>query len=258
LGKYSDIWFLKIADYKKYPAKKTTILCDKTHKKLPKNCLIFGPSNTISRLMKNEIQSALDQSYSYEAYRTVVKNQFLAGKVTGLEQSEAFLHYTELNEARMHRLDKTSSLTPETLSAISQWNKKYLWLVLTEGWCADGAQIIPVLNKMAQANLNIDLQLVFRDENDGLMQQVLTNGSRAIPKLLIIDSETHELLGQWGPRPKGAVELIANYKKEHGFVDEVAKADLQLWYLRDKGVEIQQEIVVLMHQAYSTSLQNQE
>lgn len=208
--------------------------------------------------MKNEIQSALAQSYTYDDYRTFVKNQFLAGKVTGFEQSEAFLHYTELNEARMHRLDKTTSLTPETLSAISQWNKKHLWLVLTEGWCGDGAQVLPVLNKMAQANPNIDFKLVFRDENDTLMQQVLTNGARAVPKLLIIDPETHTLLSQWGPRPQGAVELIANYKKEHGIVDEAAKADLQLWYFHNKGVEIQHEIVALMHQVLSTSLQNQE
>ena len=208
--------------------------------------------------MKNEIQLALAQSCSYEVYRTVVKNQFLVGKVTGHEQSEAFLHYTELNEARMHRLDKTTSLTPETLDAISQWDKKILWLVLTEGWCADGAQVLPILNKMAQANLNIDLQLAFRDENDNLMQRVLTHGAKAMPKLLVIDPENHILLGQWGPRPQGAVNLIANYKKEQGVVDETAKADLQLWYFRDKGVEIQQEIVAIMHQVLSTSLQNQE
>ena len=208
--------------------------------------------------MKNEIQLALAQSCSYEVYRTVVKNQFLAGKVTGHEQSEAFLHYTELNEARMNRLDKTIQLTAETLSALAQLDKKYLWLVLTEGWCGDGAQVLPVLHKIAQANANIDFKLVFRDQNEELIQLVLTNGSRAIPKLLIIDFETHTLLGQWGPRPQGAVELIANYKKEHGVVDEAAKADLQLWYFRDRGVEIQQEIVALMHQVLSTSLQNLE
>ncbi len=208
--------------------------------------------------MKNEIQSALAKAYSYEAYRASVKTQFLAGRVTGNEQSEAFLHYTELNESRMNRLDKTSSLTPDTISAIEQWDVKYIWLVLTEGWCADGAQVLPVLHKMAQANSSIDLKLVFRDENDPLMQQVLSNGAKAMPKLLIIDPENFTLLGQWGPRPKGAVEFIANYKKEHGLVDETAKANLQLWYFRDKGVEIQQEIVALMHQVLSTSLHNQQ
>lgn len=208
--------------------------------------------------MKNEIQKALAQAYSYNDYRAHVKTQWLDGKVTGIEQSEAFMHYTELNEVRMNRLDKTTQLTAETQEAMSQWNKKILWLVLTEGWCADGAQVLPVLNKMAQANPNIDFKLVFRDENDNLMQQVLTNGARAVPKLLIIDPETDTLLSQWGPRPQGAVELIADYKKVHGIVDETAKADLQLWYFHDKGVEIQHEIVALMHQALSTSLQNQE
>lgn len=208
--------------------------------------------------MKNEIKKALDQAYSYMAYREYVNAEWLAGKVTGHEQSEALLHYTELNEVRMNRLDKTTQLTPDTRAAVEQWDKKYLWLVLTEGWCGDGAQVLPVLHKIAQANANIDFKLVFRDQNEELMQLVLTNESRAIPKLLIVDAESHTLVGQWGPRPKGALELIANYKKEHGVVDETAKADLHLWYFHDKGVKIQQEIVALMHQVLSTSLQNQE
>jgi hypothetical protein len=79
--------------------------------------------------MKTEIQSALAQSYSYEAYREAVKAQFLDGKVTGHEQSEAFMHYTELNEVRMNRLDKTTQLTAETQEAMSQWNKKILSLI---------------------------------------------------------------------------------------------------------------------------------
>ncbi|MBU3680387.1 MAG: thioredoxin family protein [Flavobacterium sp.] len=208
--------------------------------------------------MKNEIQAALAQSYTYESYRAEVKSQLEKGKVTGHEQSEALLHYTELNEARMNRLEKTTNLTAETQHAIQQWGKKIVWLVLTEGWCGDGAQVLPVLYKIAQENANIDFKLVFRDQNEELMQLVLTNDSRAIPKLLIIDAESHTLLGQWGPRPQGALELIANYKKEHGVVDETAKANLHLWYFHDKGVEIQQEIVALMHQVLSTSLQNQE
>lgn len=208
--------------------------------------------------MKMEIQSALAQSYSYEGYRKFVQAQLAVGLVTGREQSAAFLHYTELNEVRMNRLDKTTRLTPETVSAIGQWNQKYCWLVLTEGWCADGAQVLPVLHKMAQANAQIDFRLAFRDENDGLMQGVLTQGAKAMPKLLVVDPDTFALLGQWGPRPQGAVELIANYKQIHGIVDETAKADLQLWYFHNKGVAIQQEIVALMQQVQTTSLQNQE
>jgi hypothetical protein len=233
-------------------------MCDKTHLIFSAKPPIFATPKTTAFFMKNEIQIALAQAYSYPAYREFVNAAWLAGKVTGHEQSEALLHYTELNEVRMNRLDKTTQLTPDTLSALSRWDKKYIWLVLTEGWCGDGAQVLPVLNKMAQANLNIDFKLAFRDENDTLMQEVLTNGARAVPKLLIIDAETHALLGQWGPRPQGAIDLIAHYKKEHGIVDETAKADLHLWYFHDKGVQIQHEIVALMHQVLSTSLQNQE
>jgi hypothetical protein len=37
--------------------------------------------------------------------------------------------------------------------------------------------------------------------------------------------------------------LIIDYKATHGVVDETAKIELQKWYLHDKGVSIQQEIV---------------
>jgi hypothetical protein len=41
-------------------------------------------------------------------------------------------------------------------------NKSYIWLVLTESWCGDAAQILPILNKMAlESNKKIELQKEF-------------------------------------------------------------------------------------------------
>ncbi|MNR27216.1 hypothetical protein D3C85_1444780 [compost metagenome] len=92
----------------------------------------------------------------------------------------------------------------------------------------------------------IELKIVLRDDNEELMSHFLTNGARAIPKLIVIDKETGDVVADWGPRPKGAVELIQNYKKEHGVVDETAKADLQMWYLHDKGLSVQDEVMSIM------------
>jgi hypothetical protein len=47
-----------------------------------------------------------------------------------------------------------------------------------------------------------------------------------------------QVVQHWGPQPNGAVELI-QIKKEHGVIDETIKADLQLWYLHDKGLSTQ-------------------
>ena len=84
-----------------------------------------------------------------------------------------------------------------------------------------------------------------RDDHDALMQHFLTNGGKAIPKLIVLDAETHEVLGDWGPRPEEAKQLILDYKASHGVVDEPAKIALQKWYVQNKGVAIQNEVMNL-------------
>jgi len=91
--------------------------------------------------------------------------------------------------------------------------------------------------------------VAFRDENEELMNLFLTNGSKSIPKLIVLDAENHTVCGIWGPRPKGATQLIKSYKEQYGTLDETAKTELQLWYLHDKGLSVQTEIVQLMEDA---------
>ena len=58
--------------------------------------------------------------------------------------------------------------------------------------------------KMADLTPTIELKIVLRDDNDEIMQQFLTNGTRAIPKLVVIDAESSVVLADWGPRPEPA------------------------------------------------------
>src|SRR5690606_21925767 len=127
--------------------------------------------------------------------------------------------------------------------------KEYIWLVLSEGWCGDAAQILPILNKMAIITTNIELKIVFRDENEELMNMFLTNGGKSIPKLIILDRDTLNVYNSWGPRPKGAANLIKSYKEQYGVIDETAVTELQLWYLHDKGLSTQAEIIAMMEEA---------
>ena len=201
--------------------------------------------------MKVSIAKALFNSYSYSEYKKIVSDLLSEGKSTGNEQSEDFFHYSTLNETRIKRLDKTILIAEDISLQIKALKKKYIWLVIAEGWCGDAAQILPIINKMTAESDNVELKIVFRDLNDDLMKEFLTNKSRAIPKLICIDKESGEFGGQWGPRPQAAADLIKNYKTEHGVVDEDAKSQLQLWYLHDKGFSVQREIMELM-----TSIEN--
>jgi hypothetical protein len=188
----------------------------------------------------------LKNSFSYQEYRNHVSSLVKEHKTTGNDQSEEMIHYTELNEARLHRLDKTMQVTDEVKLVLKNLTQNYIWLVISEGWCGDAAQILPILNKMAGVSSKIDLRIVLRDDNELLMNQFLTNGTRSIPKLIIINKETNELINHFGPRPFGATQLILDYKAKHGVVDETAKIELQKWYLNDKGVSTQNEIIALM------------
>jgi hypothetical protein len=197
--------------------------------------------------MQKSITNALSNSYSYIEYRKLVTDLLAEGKSTGSEQSEDLTHYSSLNETRMNRLEKTIKITETTISKLQNLHRDYIWLVISEGWCGDAAQLLPIIYKMAAAsNDKIELKIVLRDENPDLMNLFLTNGGKAIPKLIIIDKEKLEVLADWGPRPKGASELVNNYKKEFGAFDETVKTNLQLWYLHDKGISTQNEIMEIM------------
>ncbi len=193
--------------------------------------------------MKEIIKKSLEKSFSYIEYRNHVSNKLSQGEVTGNEQSEHLLKYSELNVVRMNRLDKTLTVQEDVSEKISSIKSKLIWLVLSEGWCGDAAQLLPVINKKAELSENIKLKVLLRDENEELMNQFLTNGGKAIPKLIIIEEETLEILDHWGPRPEGASKLISDYKATHGIVDEIAKTELQKWYLQDKGFSTQKEII---------------
>lgn len=192
--------------------------------------------------MKSIIQSALQNSHSYTEYRNIVSILISEGKSTGKEQSADLLHYSELNEVRMKRLEKTLKLDPEVEKTLQNLKSNQTWLVISEGWCGDAAQILPIIKLMSEASKNIDLKLVFRDENEELIHLFLTNGAKSIPKLLVLD-ESFNLINHWGPRPEGAKNLIIEYKAIHGIVDEAAKIALQKWYLDDKGISTMKEIV---------------
>lgn len=196
--------------------------------------------------MQKIISQALESSFSYLEYRQFVSELISEGKSTGHNQTEDLLGYSKLNETRINRLEKTIKVPEEISVMLNKLDKEYIWLTITEGWCGDAAQIVPVLHKMEEASNKIDLRLVLRDDNDELMQLFLTNGSKSIPKVIILDKNTNDIVATWGPRPEPARKLIADYKKQHGVVDEPVKIELQKWYLKDKGLTTMTELVELL------------
>lgn len=191
-------------------------------------------------------QPYLDKAITYSQYRDLTNKLLAEGKTTGDDHPESYVEYTRLNVTRMERLDKTVALNADLLEKLNGLKRKQVWLVITEAWCGDAAQNIPVLNLMAIQSPNVELKLVLRDENLELMDQYLTNGGRSIPKLIMLDAETHEELGVWGPRPAGAQLLLAEHKANPTESHAEFTKKVQLWYAHDKSLSLQQEIFELL------------
>jgi len=198
--------------------------------------------------MKDIIKKSLQKTYTYQAYKDLVKTLLLEGKSTGPNQSEDLTNYSLLNDKRMKRLDKTIKILDDTKQFLKTIKSPQTWLVLTEGWCGDAAQNLPVIHKMAEVNSNINLQLVLRDENLELMDLFLTNGGRSIPKLIALDKDLN-ILFTWGPRPQTATNMVLDYKTKHGSLDAQFKQDLQVWYNKDKGESIQNDFKELINKS---------
>lgn len=198
------------------------------------------------KLSEEIITSSLTAALTYNEYRIFVDELAKQGKTTGAEQKESLIEYTRLNSRRMKRWDKTIKLPEWGFEILKKFDKPVLWIVLTESWCGDAAPSIPVMNKLAEASPNITLKLVLRDENPDLMNLFLTNGSMSIPKLIMVDLQTNQVLNTWGPRPSKATELVESYKAEHGELSPEFKQDLQLWYNKDKGENILQDLLSLL------------
>lgn len=193
------------------------------------------------------IATALFKGKTYLEYRKLLSDLLIEKKSTAAEQTEKLTHYSFLNEGRMKRLDKTLSLTKENTNKLKTLQKEYIWLVISEGWCGDAAQILPVFHKMELASdKKIDLKIVLRDQNEALMNLFLIQKAKSIPILIIIDKQTGLVADHWGPRPKGAKKMIEVYKKNFGIIDEVAKTELQRWYFKDKGISTQNEIIEII------------
>lgn len=195
--------------------------------------------------MKQIIENSLQKGLSYGEYRKKVSDLLADGKSTGPTQSDYLLNYSMLNDRRMKRLDKTIRLSEETIASVKETKEPVTWLVLTEGWCGDAAQTLPVINKMANESEQIDLKIVLRDENEELMNEFLTNGGKSIPKLIALD-KNNNVIDSWGPRPSVPTKMVEDYKKEHGQLDADFKKDLQVWYNKDKGVNTQEDLRKLL------------
>ncbi len=154
-------------------------------------------------------------------------------------QSESLIAFTKLNHARTKRWEKRY----QPVINFSEYNpaESEIWLVITETWCGDAAQLIPVINTVSDQMANVEVRFVLRDEYPELMDLFLTNGSRSIPKLIRLRRKDLSVLSTWGARPANAQKLVDEYKTQPDFKEILAK-----WYIKDNGESVEKEFAQML------------
>ena len=193
-------------------------------------------------IRKADYAAYLEKGIDYKQYKQQMAEDLALNADTKIKE------YINLNQRRMVRVEKTYHLSDTLLAQVKNLKHKVYWLVLTEHWCGDAAQILPALNKVTElSNGKIEMRLVYRDQNPELMDAYLTDRSRSIPKSIQLD-EHFNVTGIWGPRPTAAQQLVKQLKSNPvtaaGYANE-----LHLWYAKDKQQLLEAEIGQLIFRA---------
>ena len=189
--------------------------------------------------------SILAQAINYDAYLQLSALLVKEERTSGPNQSEAYVYYTKLNFQRMKRLNKTIEVPERIIAILKEKAANWTWVILTEPWCGDAAQCVPVIEKLALSAGNIQTLYLLRDEHPEVMDAYLTHGGRSIPKLICLDKTGKELF-TWGPRP-AVIQEVMNRLKAEG-ISEIATIveQIQKAYNEDKQAGIYSEFERLL------------
>lgn len=167
----------------------------------------------------------------------------------GLDKPE-MAHYSKLNFQRMHRLEKTFVPSLPWSDILTAVDVPADWIILTETWCGDAAQNLPLLEKVIEGQSHIRTLYLWRDQNLELMDAFLTRGGRSIPKVIFTDRETGKVRGSWGPRPAAADAVFLELKAKHGADYTPIVTAMQQWYNQDKGQSFERDFRESLLHAY--------
>jgi Thioredoxin len=194
------------------------------------------------QLTKTDYRQYLESGMSYDQLNMQMAKDGL------LNTDPKIKEYIRLNQQRMKRIEKTYYVSELLARQVKGLRHKTYWLILTEHWCGDAAQTLPVFQKVAELSSGvIEIKLVYRDENPALMNAYLTGESRSIPKLIQLDSH-YNVTGIWGPRPAQAQKLVKTLRSNPETAPSYGTA-LHGWYAKDKQKSLEAEVTMLLNRA---------
>ncbi|WP_407482737.1 thioredoxin family protein [Elizabethkingia meningoseptica] len=175
-------------------------------------------------------------------------NEYLrhAGEILGNprnQQDADFHEYYKLGIQRMNRMFEKYLPNEKQVETLAQKNFRGKILIISEAWCGDASQAIPVIVKFFE---QYDVRITYRDQEPSLIDEFLTNGGKSIPIVVFLDEE-YNVLGHWGPRPKHGKELLEKHKNDpEGYPKDNFYNDLQVYYAKNRGFDTIEELLELI------------
>ncbi len=167
-----------------------------------------------------------------------LEQRFLAGEIFA-----KLLAREKTNASLWRSLYKRAALPEAVIVRASALRSKWHLFTLSEDWCGDAINSLPVVARLTEAAPLVDMRLVGRDANPDLMDEHLTGASRSIPVIMVLDSNFVER-GWWGPRPRP----LQSWVMERGLTlsKEQRYREIRTWYARDRGATVLNELLCIM------------
>jgi len=151
-----------------------------------------------------------------------------------------FLETVQVHQDLWRQLYERARLPKEAKETAGFLPGRWHLLVLAEDWCGDALHVLPYLARLEEEFPRFAFRILSREENPDLMDSHLTNGSRSIPVVMILDEEFREV-GWWGPRPQPLQDLFLREIKSLPLEERFPK--LRAWFVRDRGRTTLREIL---------------
>lgn len=159
---------------------------------------------------------------------------------------DAYLGTVVANDKLWHDTARLARVAEADVARAAALPGRWHLLVLSEDWCGDAVNSVPVIARLAEAAPNLELRVLGRDANPDLMDAHLTGASHSIPVVITYDEHFAEH-GWWGPRP---AELQAWVLGEGQALDKTERyRRIRTWYARDRGRTTIAEVLQLLETA---------
>lgn len=188
-------------------------------------------------------RDTVSQSLSWQEYTLHIERLATAVEKPTPYNNEKTLQYTLRNYENTKRVLSYISISQKLYNRMLEIKRQQLWLVISEPWCGDVSHVLPVLYAIASCSELVTFRLLLRDANSDIMNHFLTEGSESIPKLLVLDEASLQLLGTWGPRPQALQQIAVQYRNNSNIPFRDKVKFIHQWYDADKSMSIQEELL---------------